>query len=100
MGHQWYLGSSFRGLRNQKGLGIFFQSLLHGKTSVISLIAFVNWIPTSSKRNLFLICSKYRNPLPSRLKSFTLRFKDSIRPLKSRLLYIPNMSIKPGPKKL
>ena len=36
------------------------------------------------------MCSKFRNPLPSRFRSFTLRFKDSIGPLERRLLYIPS----------
>ena len=33
-----------------KGIGHFAQSLLHGETSVFSLIAFVNWILASSKK--------------------------------------------------
>jgi hypothetical protein len=37
-----------------KGIGHFAQSLLHGETSVISLLTFVNWITASSKKNSFL----------------------------------------------
>ena len=36
------------------------------------------------------MCSKFRNPPPSRFRSFVLRFKDSIGPLERLLLYIPS----------
>lgn len=39
----------------------------------------------SANRNLFLKCSKFLKPLPLRLRSFAIRFSDSIGPLDKRL---------------
>lgn len=39
-----------------------------------------------AKRNLLRKCSKLRKPLPRRFKSFTLRFMDSMGPLRTERL--------------
>ena len=87
------LGSGFRVLRNVNGLGSLPNPFCMGKHHWFDNQYLQIGFLRVAKRNRFFMCSKFRNPLPSRFRSFALRFKDSIGPLERWLLYILSGSI-------